>query len=137
MGWNIFWMENSCFQAHEFSKYLSSNGAPFQRIVNFKSSLIVTIIHNCYNHLLRYPSICYWIFGDLFNKKWPMLVILVPLMIRQSGSYFFLRKLAFIGCWGQFLMHKKSLLRTSESSRFLNSIIWGLYFDVLKKKIFW
>ena len=36
----------------------------------------------------------------------------------------------------RFLSPGKSLLRTSESSRFLNSIILGLYFDVLKKKSF-
>ena len=39
----------------------------------------------------------------------------------------------------RFLRPGKSLLRTSESSLFLNSIIWGLislYFDVLKKKLF-
>ena len=41
--------------------------------------------------------------------------------------------------WGQksfkwWIKHKFPLLRTSESSRFLNSIIWGLYFDFWKKK---
>ena len=40
---------------------------------------------------------------------------------------------------GRFLRPWKSLLRTSELSRFLNSIIWvliSLYFDVLYKKCF-
>ena len=38
----------------------------------------------------------------------------------------------------RFLRPRKSLLRTSELSRILNSIIWvliSLYFDVLKKKV--
>jgi hypothetical protein len=30
-----------------------------------------------------------WTFGDPFRKKWPALVILVPVMIRPSGSDFF------------------------------------------------
>ena len=40
----------------------------------------------------------------------------------------------------RFLRPGKSLLRTSESSMFMNWIIWGLislYFDVLKKIFFW
>ena len=40
----------------------------------------------------------------------------------------------------RFLRPGKSLLRTSELSRFLNSIIWvlkSLDFDVLKKEMFW
>ncbi len=95
-----------------------------------------------------------WIFGDPFHKKWPLLDILVPAMINPSGSGFFLRKLAFRGCWGRWgcrghwgqlgrrgslfnLMPRKSLLKVSESSRFFDSLVWGLYFNVLKKKIFW
>ena len=41
-----------------------------------------------------------WILGDPFHKKWPVLIILVPAMIRPSGSELFLRKLTFRGCWG-------------------------------------
>ena len=40
----------------------------------------------------------------------------------------------------RFVRPGKSLIRTSESSRFLNSIIWGLislYFNCFEKKIFW
>ena len=36
----------------------------------------------------------------------------------------------------RFLMLGKPLLRTSDSSRFLNSIIWGLYLMFWKKKSF-
>ena len=43
----------------------------------------------------------YWIFDDLFHKKQPVLVILVLVMIRLSGSELFLRKLTFRGCWGR------------------------------------
>ena len=78
-----------------------------------------------------------WIFGDPFHKKLPAMVILVPVMIRPSESGGFLRKLDFRGCLGpvslqrplrsmrqeRFLRPVKSLLRTSESSLFLNSII--------------
>ena len=42
-----------------------------------------------------------WIFDDPFHKKLPVLVILVPVMIRPSGSGGFLRKLDFRGCLGQ------------------------------------
>jgi hypothetical protein len=38
------------------------------------------------------------IFDDPFNKKGPVLVILVPVMIRPSGSGGFLRKLGLRGC---------------------------------------
>ena len=39
-----------------------------------------------------------WIFDDPFHKKLPVLVILVPVMIRPSGSESFLWKLGFLGC---------------------------------------
>jgi hypothetical protein len=39
-----------------------------------------------------------WIFDDPFHKKLPVLVILVPVMIRPSGSGSFLGKLGFRGC---------------------------------------
>jgi hypothetical protein len=42
-----------------------------------------------------------WIFDDPFHKKLPVLVILVPVMIRPSGSGSYLRKLGFRGCLGQ------------------------------------
>ena len=34
-----------------------------------------------------------WIFGDPFHKKWPVLVILVPVMIRPSGSEFYFEEI--------------------------------------------
>ena len=40
------------------------------------------------------------IFDDPFHKKLPVLVILVPVMIRPSGLGSFLGKLDFRGCWG-------------------------------------
>jgi hypothetical protein len=39
-----------------------------------------------------------WIFDDPFHKKLPALVILVPVMIRPSGSGSFFMKLGFRGC---------------------------------------
>jgi hypothetical protein len=39
-----------------------------------------------------------WIFDDPFHKKLPVLVILVPMMIKPSGSGSFWRKLGFRGC---------------------------------------
>jgi hypothetical protein len=39
-----------------------------------------------------------WIFDDPFHKKLPVLVILVPVMIRPSGSGSFWGKLGFRGC---------------------------------------
>jgi hypothetical protein len=39
-----------------------------------------------------------WIFGDPFHKKLPVLVILVPVMIKSSESGSFLEKLGFRGC---------------------------------------
>ena len=92
-----------------------------------------------------------WIFGDPIHKKWSVLVILVLVMIRPSGSEFFCEEISIERLvrpvrlqrplrsirLKRFLMPGKSLLRASESSRFLNSLIWGLYFNVLKKKIFW
>ena len=97
---------------------------------------------NCYNHPQLLQSFVAISIHMLLNFWWSIQQKMTN--VGYSGAtndqtirlIFFLRKLAFIGCWGQFLMHKKSLLRTSESSRFLNSIIWGLYFDVLKKKSF-
>jgi hypothetical protein len=41
------------------------------------------------------------IFDDPFNKKIPVMVVLVPVMIRPSGSGSFLRKLGFRGYLGQ------------------------------------
>jgi hypothetical protein len=41
-----------------------------------------------------------WIFDDPFNKELPVLVILVPVMIRLSVSGSYLRKLGFRGCLG-------------------------------------
>ena len=91
-----------------------------------------------------------WIFDDPFHKKWPVLVILVPVMIRPLGSEFF---------WGNWHLEAVEAAEVAEaaeineagevskglknhywglqkSSRFLNPIFWGLYFDVLKKKSF-
>jgi hypothetical protein len=42
-----------------------------------------------------------WIFDDPFHKKLPVLVILVPVMIKPSGSGSFLEKLGSRGCGGQ------------------------------------
>ena len=39
-----------------------------------------------------------WIFDDPFHKKLPVMVLLVPVMIRPSVSGSFLRKLGFRGC---------------------------------------
>jgi hypothetical protein len=78
------------------------------------------------------------------------LVILVPVMIRPSGSGSFfgeigllrpvrLQRLLRSMRLERFLRPEKSLLWTSESFRFLNSIILGLmslYFDVWKKYFF-
>ena len=60
------------------------------------------------------------IFDELFHKKWAILVILMPLMIKPSGP-------------GSFF------LRTSESSWFLNLIRGLKYFSLVfwKKKHFW
>ena len=94
-----------------------------------------------------------WIFDDLFHKTLPLLVILVPVMIRPSGSGSFLEEIGLQRLLRpvrlqrplrsmrleRFLRPGKSLLWTSESSRFLNSIILGLillYFEVLKKSFF-
>ena len=41
-----------------------------------------------------------WIFDDPFHKKLPVLVILVPVMIRPSRSGSFLRKLGIRGSLG-------------------------------------
>ena len=87
-----------------------------------------------------------WIFDDPFLKKLLVLVIFVPVMIRTSGSFFGrllkpvrLKRLLRSMRLERFLRPGKSLLWTSESSRFLNSIILGLillYFEVLKKNFF-
>ena len=42
-----------------------------------------------------------WIFYDPFHKELPVMIILVPVMIKPSGSGSFLRELDFRGCWGQ------------------------------------
>jgi hypothetical protein len=93
------------------------------------------------------------IFDDPFHKKLPVLFILVPVMIRLSGSGSFFWEIGIYRLLRpvrlqrplrsmrleRFLRPGKSLLWTSESSRFLNLIILGLislYFDVLKKKNF-
>jgi hypothetical protein len=39
-----------------------------------------------------------WIFDDPFHITLPVMVILVPVMIRPSGSVSFLRKLGFKAC---------------------------------------
>ena len=81
-----------------------------------------------------------WIFDDPFHKNLLVLVILVPMMIRPSGSGSFLGKLRPLRLQRplgsirleRFLRPGKSLQWTS---RFLNSIILGpisLYFDVLR-----
>jgi hypothetical protein len=87
-----------------------------------------------------------WIFDDPFHKKLPVMVILVPMMIRPSGSGSFLRKLGFRGCWGQWgcrgwrgFYGLENHYWGLQSLQVLNSIIWGLIslsFDALKKRIF-
>ena len=69
-----------------------------------------------------------WIFDDPFHKKLPVLVILVPVMIRPSVSGSFLEEIGLQRPvrsmrLERFLRPGKSLLRTSESSLFLNSMI--------------
>ena len=93
------------------------------------------------------------IFDDPFHKKLSVLGILMPVMTKSSGSGSFfweirlyrllrpgrLQRLLRSMRLERFLRPGKSLLWTSESSRFLNSIILrltSLYFDVLKKIIF-
>ena len=88
-----------------------------------------------------------------FTKKLQVLVISLPVIIEPSGSgSFFLEnwtlkaveasEVAEAGksmSLERFLRPRKSLLWTSESSRFSNSIILGLislYFDVMKKNFF-
>ena len=71
----------------------------------------------------------YWTFDDSFHNKEPILVILVSGMITQSesgsGEIGVLRSVGPIRLWRLqgFLRPVKSLLRTSESSRFLNSAL--------------
>jgi hypothetical protein len=74
-----------------------------------------------------------WIFDDPFLKKLLVLVIFVPVMIRTSGSFFGrllkpvrLKRLLRSMRLERFLRPGKSLLWTSESFRFLDSIISGL-----------
>ena len=86
-----------------------------------------------------------WIFDDPFLKKLLVLVIFVPVMIRTSGSGSFfgrllrpvrLKRLLRSMRLERFLRPGKSLLWTSESFRFLDSIISGLillYFDDFEK----
>ena len=76
-----------------------------------------------------------WIFDDSFHKKGPVLIILVPGMIQPSQSVMILMK---GGCKedmevveavvvieaAEALMSGKFLLRTLESSRFLNSALF-------------
>ena len=89
-----------------------------------------------------------WGFDDPFHKELPVMVFLETVMIRPSGSWSFLSKLGFRGCWGQWGCQatdineagevSKAWKITAESSRFLNSIIWGLISlssEFLKKKI--
>ena len=78
------------------------------------------------------------IFDDPFHKKRIVLVIYVPGMIQRSGRVNFLMKWGcwghwgHWGCWGcrghwgcKVLRPGKSLLRTSESSLFLNlALFW-------------
>jgi hypothetical protein len=74
-----------------------------------------------------------WIFDDPFHKKGPILVILMPLMIKPSGRKFFdkirllrqvrLQRLLRSMRLQRFLRTGKSLHRTSESSWILNSLI--------------
>ena len=80
-------------------------------------------------------KICY--FDDSFNKKGTVLVILVPGMIQPSGPRSSLVNRAFeaveavevaevveVNEAAEVLRPEKALLRTSESSRFLNSDLY-------------
>ena len=81
-------------------------------------------------------SVKNWIFDDLFPKKGPLLVILVPGMIQLSGSVIFLMKWGCKGHWGHggcwgcrghwgCRCSKVWKITTSELSRFLNSaLLW-------------
>ena len=73
----------------------------------------------------------YWMFDDSFHNKGPVLVILVPGMIKPSGSVNILMKWGCRGHWGQrgcrVLRPVKLLLRTSKSSRFLNSALFWCF----------
>jgi hypothetical protein len=42
-----------------------------------------------------------WIFDDPFHKKLPVMIILVPVMIKPSGAGSVLRKLGLRGCFCQ------------------------------------
>jgi hypothetical protein len=58
------------------------------------------LISHGFNDLCQ--KVCHnGIFDDPFHKKLPVSVILVPVMIRPSGSGSYLRKLGFRGCLGQ------------------------------------
>ena len=90
-----------------------------------------------------------WIFDDPFHKKLSVLVILVPVMIKSSGSGSVFGKLGFKGCWGQWgcrghwgqwgwrgfsgLENHYCALQSLPDS----SMILGLYFDVLNMIMFW
>ena len=85
-------------------------------------------------------SVKIWIFDNTFYKKGLVLVILVPGMIQPSGLVFFWWNEAVnvieatkaveaveVTEAAEVLRSGKSLLRTSESSRFLNSaLFWCL-----------
>jgi hypothetical protein len=78
-----------------------------------------------------------WIFNDSFNQKGPVLVILVPGTIQPSGPGSSLVNRDFeaveaikvaetneVNEAAEVLRPEKSLMRTSESSRFLSSALY-------------
>ena len=87
-----------------------------------------------------------WIFYPPFHKKSTVLIILVPVMVRSSGSG------GFLGNWALETVEASEVAEadevgevfkawkiTTESSRFLNSIILGLIIFILmfcKKNFF-
>ena len=85
-----------------------------------------------------------WNFDDPFHKKGPVLVILVLGMIQPSGSGIFLMcravevdeasevaEAAEVIEAAEVLRSGKSLMRTSESSWILYSLIWGQKYSIL------
>ena len=90
-----------------------------------------------------------WILDDSFHRKWPVLVILVPVMIRPSGSEFILRNHqnscwilapflseAVEAVWGQksfkwWIRHKFPLLRKPLSISF-----WYICQNIWSSQVF-
>ena len=96
---------------------------PFE---TFLTSCSLSGLHQKGCHLL----VKNWIFDNPFHKKLPVLVILVPAMIKTSGFGRLFGKLGFGGCWGRLgqwgwkgFWGLENHYSGLQSLRFLNSII--------------